>query len=138
MFSTPDVMELVPKFSDIKHNPEMEIPVLTAAILDFHTFGYISRILKIKIKLNPYLLLCHKCFVCSLSLQPKFDMSLQTDPCLKPRNYKTFSESDSNVIMSTFISQGRDKIFSCGFHHSMRLSSEKTRGSGSPLCAVEG
>ena len=31
----------------------------------------------------------------------------KTDPCLKPRKYKTFSESDSNV-MSTFISKGRN------------------------------
>ena len=41
------------------------LPVLATAISDFQTFGYISRTLKMRNKLNPYilLLLCHKCFV---------------------------------------------------------------------------
>ena len=50
--------------SGLQHDIHV-LPVLAAAILDFQTFGYISRILKIRIKLNPYLLLCHKCFVCT-------------------------------------------------------------------------
>ena len=41
------------------------VPVLAVAILDFWTFNYISRILKIRIELNLYLLLCHEFFVCT-------------------------------------------------------------------------
>ena len=42
-------------------------------------------------------------------------MSMQTNPYLKPKKYKTLSESDSNVIISTFKFQGGDMIFLCIF-----------------------
>ena len=52
--------------SGLQHDIDIYVlPVLAAAILDFQTFGYISRILKMRIKLNLYLLLCHKCLVCT-------------------------------------------------------------------------
>ena len=41
------------------------LPVIAVAILDFQTFGFISKILKIRIKLNLHSLLCHKFFVCT-------------------------------------------------------------------------
>ena len=83
-------------------------------------------------------------------VQPEFDMSLRVDHCSKSRNYKIFSESDSKVIMSTFISQGRDNIFyavftlACVYHLARntmksyleyrpdKICVKNSRGSGNP------
>ena len=42
---------------------------------------------------------------------------------METRNYQKLSKIDSCIVILTFISQGRDDIFTYGFHHSMHPSS---------------
>ena len=93
--------------------------LLAATIFDFPIFGYISRILKRKNLFESVFTFVPQVFMC---VQPDFDTWLHTEPGLKPRKYKIILKV-TYVAMSTFISQGRDNLFSCVFHHSMYLSS---------------
>ena len=80
------------------------LPVLAATISDFRLY---QQNFKDK---NWILNFIYCCATSVLYVLPEFEMSLQTDPCLKQRKYKTFTESDLNVIMPKFISQGRDSL----------------------------
>ena len=94
--------------SGLQHDLHV-LPVLAATILDFWLSFTAAEFWKQE--WNWIFIYC--CATSVLCVQSEFNMSLQTYPYLKQtKNTKTFSESDSNVIMSTFISQGRDMIFS--------------------------
>ena len=56
-------------------------------------------------------------------LDPPLMQATAGSTVMETRIYQILPKIDSYIVILQFFSQGRDKIFSCGFHHNMCPSS---------------